>query len=154
MLQIQSLCYYDGMISLNNKKALTIRHFWLYAIALEDNKYYVGITAHKDPYVRLQQHGGPFGARWTMAHKPLKPLQVLRLDKLGAITLQEAENREQAAFEEFRKQYGLRNVRGGHVTSSYAVFRIGSFYFNSAMLESFGVTLLLIICGLILVLKG
>jgi predicted GIY-YIG superfamily endonuclease len=138
------------MLSLKNKKALTIRHFWLYAIALEHNKYYVGITAHKDPYVRLKQHGGSFGARWTLAHKPLKPLQVLRLEKLGAMTLQEAEAHEQAAFEEFRKQYGLRNVRGGRVTSSYAVFRIGSFYFNSAMLESFGVVLLLIVCAVVL----
>jgi predicted GIY-YIG superfamily endonuclease len=142
------------MFALKSKQALVVRRFWLYAIALEHNKYYVGITAHKDPYVRLRQHGGPFGARWTLAHKPLKPLQVLRLEKLGAMTLQEAEAHEQAAFEEFRKQYGLRNVRGGRVTSSYAVFRIGSFYFNSAMLESFGVVLLLIACVLIFMLKG
>jgi predicted GIY-YIG superfamily endonuclease len=71
------------MLSFKNYKRETIRHYWLYAIALEQGKYYVGITARHDPYIRLRQHGDPYGASWTKKYKPLKPVRPLRLEDLG-----------------------------------------------------------------------
>ncbi len=139
------------MISLKNPKLTTIRHFWLYVIALEQDKYYVGITTRKDPYVRIKQHGGKLGARWTAKYKPLRPLTVVRLEKLGTMSLAEAEGREQAAFEEYRKLYGLRNVRGGRVLSTWPVYRLGSFYCNWQMVEALGIVIVLAACGLYLV---
>jgi len=128
-------------------KRTDVRHFWVYAIALRDNKYYVGITARKDPYLRIRQHGGPYGARWTMKHPPLHPLQVLRLEDLGHVSLRTAEAREQAVFEELRREYGLKHVRGGRITSTGPVYRLGSMYVNWAMLETLGIALLLLACA-------
>jgi predicted GIY-YIG superfamily endonuclease len=136
------------MISFKNHKRTTIRRFWLYVIALEQGKYYVGITARKDPYIRLRQHGGPHGARWTHKYKPLKPLQILRLEKLGALSLQRAEQCEQAVFEEYRKQFGLRNVRGGRIVSSGPVFRLGQIYVNHQMLEALAVVVIVLLYGI------
>ena len=118
----------------NNQKDKTIRHWWLYAIALEQGKYYVGITSHQDPMDRLRQHGGSYGASWTKKYKPLKPIQPLVLRDLGHITQTAAERQEQDLFEEYAKLHGLRNVRGGQITWTSRVYRIGKFYFTQEAL--------------------
>lgn len=128
-----------------NSKAPPTGHFWLYIIALEQDKYYVGITRYKDPYRRINQHGTKQGAAWTRKYKPLKPLQVVRLENLGFIPATEAERRENAAFEEFRKLYGLQNVRGGKVTSRWPVYRVGGIYFGYKALSALGSLVLAVI---------
>ena len=133
-----------------NRKPPVIRHFWLYVIALEHGKYYVGITRWKDPYRRINQHSTKEGAAWTRKHKPLKPLQVVRLDDLGIITATEAERRENATFEELRKRYGLRNVRGGSVTSHWPVYRVGRIYFGYKVVSALG-SLMLVVVLLVLI---
>ena len=124
-----------GSLILNNYKDETVRHWWLYAIALEQGKYYVGITSRKDPRDRLRQHGGAYGASWTKKYKPLKPIQPLALKDLGRITQTAAEQQEQDLFEEYAKVHGLRNVRGGRVTWTRGVFKVGKFYFPQEVLE-------------------
>jgi predicted GIY-YIG superfamily endonuclease len=127
------------------RKPPVIRHFWLYVIALEQGKYYVGITRWGDPYRRINQHGTKEGATWTRRYKPLKPLRVVRLEDLGVIPAAEAERRENATFEEFRKRYGLRNVRGGNVTSHWSVYRMGRVYFGYKVLSALGSLALVVI---------
>jgi len=140
------------MFILKNGKEETVRHFWLYVIVLEQGKYYVGITTHHDPFIRLRQHGGSYGASWTKKYKPLEPIKPELLKDLGVVTQVEAERGEQDAFKEYSAKYGLRNVRGGRVVSTGRIYRIGQFYFNQSMLEGLGVALLLFACSLYILL--
>jgi predicted GIY-YIG superfamily endonuclease len=116
---------------------------------LEDDRYYVGITTN---FVnRVRQHGGPYGAQWTKRHSPL---EVVELHDLGTITNYEAERIEQDFFEQYRKEYGVSNVRGGRIVSTGNIYRIHKFYFNQSMLEASGVVALLLICGLVLMVEN
>lgn len=133
---------------LNNYQS-RIRHFWLYVLYLEDDKYYVGITTNF--MNRFRQHGGTYGARWTQKHRPLK---VLELHDLGTITNYEAEQVEQDFFEQYRKKYGVSSVRGGRVVSTGSVFNFGKFYFNRQMLETLLIAGLLMVCGIYIVLTS
>ena len=128
-----------------------IRHWWLYAIALHGGKYYVGITSYGDPYRRLRQHGTLLGARWTKKYRPIKPIKPVVLKDIWRMSLANAEKREQQLFEEFRSQYGIKNVRGGRIVGSGNIYRIGKVYFDRNMLETLGVALLLLTCGLYLI---
>jgi predicted GIY-YIG superfamily endonuclease len=87
----------------------------MYVLKLRDNKYYVGITARADPYVRIRQHGGPFGAKWTRIHKPVETLEVRKLNVSSKIEAELEEQRETLLLIE---QYGYNNVRGGQLTYS------------------------------------
>lgn len=133
------------MFIINDERQRKVRHFWLYAIALEQGKYYVGITSRKNPFDRLKQHGTSFGASWTRKYKPLRPIQPLMLKKLGVMTLAQAEKYEQKAFEEYRKLYGTGNVRGGRIVSRGPIFRLGGLYFNEQMLSNLTVIMLLLL---------
>lgn len=93
--------------------ARTTKGIWLYVLRLTDGKYYVGITSRKNPYMRINQHGGPLGAKWTALHKP-KGVEELR--DLGEITWEHALKIEQATTLHYAKQYGYNNVRGGRLT--------------------------------------
>jgi predicted GIY-YIG superfamily endonuclease len=133
---------------LNNYQS-RIRHFWLYVLYLEGDKYYIGITTNF--MNRFRQHGGPYGAQWTRKHHPLK---VLELHDLGTITNYDAEKIEQDFFEQYRKKYGVTRVRGGRIVSTGSIFNLGKFYFNRQMLEAFLVLVLLMLCGVYIALTG
>lgn len=137
-----------------NQTKKVMRHYWLYVIALEQNKYYVGITTRKDPMVRIRQHGGMLGAQWTRKYKPIRTVKPLLIRDLGVTSQYEAEKQEQAVFKEYAKLYGLSNVRGGRIVSTGFVGRIGAIYFNRQMLEAFGILILLIACGIVLLATG
>ena len=76
----------------------------LYVLALQNNKYYVGIT--KNFHRRFREHQNGLGSQWTQRY-PLRHL----------INREEI-NREYASFRETQKtfefmlEYGLNNVRG------------------------------------------
>jgi predicted GIY-YIG superfamily endonuclease len=89
------------------------RHIWLYVLELEQQKYYIGITA-STPEWRMQQHINGFaGARWTRKYEPLK---IIERRDLGITTYTDAELIENKATREYIKKFGLNNVRGGDIT--------------------------------------
>ena len=91
------------------------KHFWLYVLELENNKYYVGITS-KTPEKRMQQHiGGFLGAKWTKKHKPVR---ILKTEDLGFISFNDAEKYENKIVRQYIKKYGIDNVRGGDISYS------------------------------------
>ncbi|MDB5182802.1 MAG: hypothetical protein JWO47_586 [Candidatus Saccharibacteria bacterium] len=101
------------------------KNFWLYTLALSDGKYYVGITAQRNPYVRINQHGKFASAAWTHKHKPLKE-PLIELKKLGYMTYVDAKKLESETMMEYVKKYGQNNVRGGNVNFTEDSIKIGN----------------------------
>lgn len=99
--------------------------FWIYALKLENNKYYIGITSKKNPQDRIRAHGSFYGAKWTSLNKPI---ETIKLKKLGYLDLEEAELIEQALTLKYVKKYGHNNVRGGNLNYSGEYVRIGNKY--------------------------
>lgn len=104
-----------------------VRHYWLYALRLEDDKYYVGITTKADPNSRIKMHGGFYGAKWTQKHKPIETLETR---DLGTISEVEAARQEQELTLAYMKQYGYKNVRGGTLSYSGKYTKLGNRYFT------------------------
>lgn len=97
----------DMLRIMNNQK-----HYWLYALKLEQGKYYVGITS-LTPEARFKQHlNGFLGAEWTKLYKPIKIIQEV---DLGVTTFEKAEAYENKVTRKYIKEYGLSNVRGGDI---------------------------------------
>lgn len=93
------------------------KHYWLYALRLEQGKYYIGTTTQKDPNTRIKQHvTGYNAAKWTQKYKPIasahKPIA------LGNITKIEAQRLESQRTLQYMKKYGYNNVRGGDYSYS------------------------------------
>jgi predicted GIY-YIG superfamily endonuclease len=103
------------------------KHYWLYALKLEDDKYYVGITARSNPQDRVQQHiSGYYGAKWTKKHPPV---ETLELRDLGIVTTNVAEREEKACTLTYMDKYGYQNVRGGDLSySGKYVLRFNRFF--------------------------
>jgi predicted GIY-YIG superfamily endonuclease len=114
--------------------------FNLYVLELNNGKFYVGTTATKDPHVRIKQHGGPFGARWTLAHKPKK---VIEIRELGSMTRPEAELIEQDVTLEYMSKHGYNNVRGGNLCYTGRYYKMGSRYFTERDFEALVIVLFL-----------
>ncbi len=93
------------------------KHYWLYALRLEQGKYYIGTTTQKDPNNRIKQHVTGFNAaKWTQKYQPIasahKPIE------LGDITELEAHRLETHRTLQYMKKYGYNNVRGGDYSYS------------------------------------
>ena len=73
---------------------------YVYVLALEDDKYYVGTS--KDLHSRLYQHFNGSGARWTKLHKPIYVYEVT----LGG------RNEERIKTLEIMRKHGWENTRG------------------------------------------
>lgn len=81
----------------------------IYALLLEDNKYYIGQT--KDLEQRMSFHNkGKQGSEWT---KKFKPIRVIETIKTNCNNIEEAMAIENATTISYMKKYGWRNVRGG-----------------------------------------
>lgn len=90
-----------------------MKHYWLYALKLQDGKYYVGVTS-KTVEERFQQHKNEyFAAEWTKIYKPISIDQSV---DLGITTYARAEEFENKVTRRYIKEYGLDNVRGGNIT--------------------------------------
>lgn len=74
----------------------------VYALALENNKYYVGISPKAEK--RIRKHFTGRGSNWTKLHKPIKILEI-RYD-----CNYEDENNYTLKY---MIKYGIENVRGG-----------------------------------------
>lgn len=89
-----------------------IRFYTLYALELQGNNYYVGMTSYGDPYKRYKEHvnGGPRSAGWTRLYKPLT---ILETRKVGMMSQSECAKLEDSMTVEYIDKYGIDNVRGG-----------------------------------------
>jgi len=97
------------------------RHWWLYVLKLENDKWYVGITS-KTPEIRMHEHiNGIRVAYWTAKYKPT---ELALEEDLGQVSKNQAEKYENKITRQLMRQHGLNNVRGGDLTSTeeYIVF--------------------------------
>lgn len=125
------------------------RHYWLYALRLNDGKYYVGLTGRSNPYYRILAHGDYLGARWTMKHLPLELIEVR---DIGITTQTTAEAMEHNLTLAYMKLYGHKNVRGGKVTYTGRVFRVGRYFIRGNQLTKVIITSLgLLVIGVYIV---
>jgi predicted GIY-YIG superfamily endonuclease len=126
------------------------KHYWLYALKLNDDKYYVGMTAKKNPYDRILQHGNldenSYSATWTKLHTPL---EVLEIRDIGDVTKSQAKELEQQLTQAYMKAYGYQKVRGGQVTYSGKIWKFGKIYLWGTNLELFIASMLLIMVSTI-----
>jgi hypothetical protein len=75
---------------------------YIYALGLENGKYYIGKT--KNPFIRLKDHFNVRGSRWTKLHKPVKLLQLIP----------NCDNYDEDKYTlMYMDKYGIDNVRGG-----------------------------------------
>jgi len=75
---------------------------YFYALHLENNKFYVGLT--EDPVGRLKKHFNKGGSEWTKLHPPLQLLELF---------LAKSKNTEKLLTFYYMHKYGIENVRGG-----------------------------------------
>jgi predicted GIY-YIG superfamily endonuclease len=80
---------------------------YLYTLQLQSGKYYVGKS--DDPDTRYLAHKNGNGAVWTKIHKPVKILEIRKLN---------GEHDETNTTKDLMKKYGVDNVRGGAYTQS------------------------------------
>ena len=106
------------------------KHWQLYVLKLEQNKWYVGITS-LTPEKRFSQHWSGFGgANWTRKYKPIK---IYYTKDLGCCSIKRAERYESRVTRMYMRKYGWNNVRGGDLadTEDY-ILRFGRFILKTA----------------------
>lgn len=127
------------------------KHWQLYVLKLEQNKWYVGITS-LTPEKRFSQHWSGFGgANWTRKYKPIK---IYYTKDLGYCSIKRAERYESRLTRTYMRKYGWNNVRGGDLADiEDYILRFGYFYTkNGWFLVKFAIAfifLLSILCALI-----
>lgn len=105
-----------------------IKHYWLYVLKLEKNKYYVGITT-KTPEQRMAQHLSNFlGAKWTQKYKPVS---IFDRHELGLTTQIAAEAYENKVVREYIKAKGIENVKGGNLSYSGKYVKKFGYYYKA-----------------------
>jgi len=123
--------------------------YWLYALKLEHNKYYVGFTGKQNPYNRIKEHVEGEGAKWTQLHKPV---EVLEIRDAGEMTLAQIKAYEQNLTWAYMTTYGTNKVRGGIVNYTGRVLRVGDRVIMGYMFGSFLLAFIVIIENLCLLL--
>jgi len=78
----------------------------VYVLELEENKIYVGITYNLN--IRLAQHIGGTGAKWTRLYKPKRVIEIIHCDITSTT--------ENEVTRKYKELYGDANVRGGSYT--------------------------------------
>lgn len=82
---------------------------FLYVLALQGDRFYVGLTSDLDR--RLEQHFTASGAEWTRLHRPVR---VVHSINTGTRDRLQAEAMENEATVALMMSYGIEAVRGGH----------------------------------------
>ena len=99
------------------------KHYWLYVLLLNEDKYYIGITSRREPEDRIQEHfNGFYTAQWVRRFGPKKVLEKL---DAGFMTPEEADAKERKLTLEYISKYGYKNVRGGDLNYSVDYRKIG-----------------------------
>jgi cellular nucleic acid-binding protein len=79
---------------------------YIYAIQLEQGKYYIGKT--NNPKFRLENHFNSNGSEWTKIYKPLRVVELKpNCDDYD----------EDKVTRQYMDKYGINNVRGGSFVS-------------------------------------
>jgi cellular nucleic acid-binding protein len=79
---------------------------FIYALQLEQGKYYIGKT--NNPQIRLESHFNSNGSEWTKIYKPLKVIELIpNCDDYD----------EDKITRQYMDKYGINNVRGGSFVS-------------------------------------
>jgi len=79
---------------------------FIYALQLEEGKYYIGKT--NNPQVRLDSHFQSNGSEWTKKYSPVKVLEIKpNCDDYD----------EDKITRQYMDKYGINNVRGGSFVS-------------------------------------
>jgi predicted GIY-YIG superfamily endonuclease len=104
------------------------KHYWLYALRLNEGKYYIGTTSKKDPNHRIQEHmNGFYSAQWVRKYKPIEPVEII---DIGNITKEQAELLEQHRTLQYMEKYGHQNVRGGSLNYSGKYVKVGDRFYQ------------------------
>lgn len=98
--------------STKKKHNYNVKHYYVYALLLENNKYYVGITTSIN--LRFNKHISGRGSKWTAIYKPIR---VIYLTSLGYTTEKNALLEENFHTHRLMNDYGYQNVRGGSLCS-------------------------------------
>jgi len=79
---------------------------FIYAIQLEQGKYYIGKT--NDPSFRIESHFTAYGSAWTRKYKPIRLVELVpNCDDYD----------EDKYTRKYMDRYGVENVRGGSFVS-------------------------------------
>ena len=75
---------------------------YIYALMLENNKYYIGKT--ENPKFRIDTHFNGNGSYWTKKYKPIQTIEIIP----------NCDNYDEDKYTIlYMKKYGIHNVRGG-----------------------------------------
>lgn len=86
------------------------KHWWLYVLRLEGDKWYVGITS-KTPEERFAEHKNKVrSAYWTIQYRPI---EIVDRRDLGLVTREQAEDVESKTVRKYIREYGTNSTRGG-----------------------------------------
>lgn len=100
------------------------KHYWLYVLRLQQNKYYIGITSRKDPSSRIREHmNGFYSAQWTKKYKPIECTEKI---DLGMLTEDQAYSQENKRTLQYMAKYGVNNIRGANSTTVEIMYTSGS----------------------------
>lgn len=89
---------------------------FLYVLALENDRFYAGLTSNLGR--RIRQHFSGAGAEWTKRHRPLR---VMHSINTGTQNGQQAEAMEDEVVVALMVEYGIDNVRGGHFSQTETI---------------------------------
>lgn len=90
------------------EKQLKVKVHYLYALRLDNGKYYIGMTTNVKN--RIEQHIEGKGAGFTKRHHPT---HLVTCFPLGRSTPFEAKHAEKVLTIEYMLKFGPENVRGG-----------------------------------------
>ena len=79
--------------------------WWVYILALENDKYAVGHSANLSQHIHDHWRGK--GSAWCKKHRPIRVVDVIRTTEANALGL------EEAITIEYKLKYGFNSTRGG-----------------------------------------
>lgn len=98
----------SASVDQDDRPSASSRVLYIYALALEDGFFYVGMT--DDFERRFRQHCAGIGADWTTVHRPVRALHCLCT---GTSDRSQAARMEDEVTLELMLQHGADKVRGG-----------------------------------------